>query len=199
MPKPYRGTARLRKARLKKLAALEQKNRRLRRRVRLLRRQVRLAVAGHKKVKPLRARLARAKKAERAWRSYAETVEAEKPLRPWRIEHPEYARIVKGGTRTARTKSPRARGRAKRRVRAALREIRENETREEFRSKLNDLDRSSFDRLSIKQQRRLLEVTRVYPDSIPQDLPDPFVGPNREILWRLSYSTRAGIRLRGRA
>jgi hypothetical protein len=40
-----------------------------------------------------------------------------------------------------------------------------------------------------------MEMLRSYPDSIPKDLPDPFVGRNREAAWRLSYSTRAGIRL----
>jgi hypothetical protein len=71
--------------------------------------------------------------------------------------------------------------------------------REEFRLKLNDRDRSSFDRLSITRQNLVLEVARVYPGSIPRDLPDPFYGPQRETLWRLSYSTRAGIRLRATA
>jgi hypothetical protein len=96
----------------------------------------------------------------------------------------------------ARAKSPNARRRAMQHVSAAQRALREIETREEFRSKLNAVDRTNFDRLSISQQKRLLEVDRIYPDSIPRDLPDPFIGPKREALWRLSYSTRAGIRLR---
>src|SRR5262249_10142069 len=98
-------------------------------------------------------------------------------------------------TNAARAKSPITRRRAKQRVSAAQRAIREIERREEYRSKLNEDDRSNFDRLSIADQKRLLEVERVYPDSIPKDLPDPFVGHRREALWRLSYSTRAGIRL----
>jgi hypothetical protein len=96
----------------------------------------------------------------------------------------------------SRAKSPDARGRAKRRASTAQRAIREIETREEYRSKLNELDRSSFDRLSITDQKRLLEVGREYPGSVPKDLPDPFAGPKREALWRLNYSNRAGIRLR---
>lgn len=94
-----------------------------------------------------------------------------------------------------RAKSRDARARAKRQASAAKRALGAINTREEFRSKLNEADRASFSRLSIKQQKQLLEMTRVYPDSVPKDLPDPFVGPNREALWRLSYSTRAGTRL----
>jgi len=126
---------------------------------------------------------------------------------PYRPGTASYARLRKATLKrraalaqatAARTNSPEVRGRAKRRARVAQRAIQEIETREVFRSKLNDLDRSSFDRLSINEQRRLLEVTRVYPDSVPKDLPDPFVGPKREALWRLNYSTRAGIRLKPR-
>ena len=98
--------------------------------------------------------------------------------------------------RAARTRSPETRRRAKQQASAARRAIRAIETREDYRSKLNDVDRSSFDRLSITRQNLLLAVDREYPDSVPKDLPDPFVGPRREVLWRLSYSTRAGIRLR---
>lgn len=99
----------------------------------------------------------------------------------------------------ARAKSPQARARAKRQVSAAHRALTQIKTREEYRSKLNEAHRASFDRLSIKQQKQLIEVRRVYPDSVPKDLPDPFVGPNRETLWRLSYSTRAGIRQKARS
>jgi hypothetical protein len=81
-------------------------------------------------------------------------------------------------------------------VSAARRALREIETREQFRSELNQVDRGEFDRLSISDQKRLLEVSQVYPDSVPKDAPDPFVGRKREALWHLSYSTRAGIRLR---
>ena len=123
---------------------------------------------------------------------------------PYRPGTASYARLRKAILKrraalakatAARTKSPEARGRAKRRASATQRQIQEIETREKFRAELNDPDRSGFDRLPIKQQKRLLEVERVYPDSVPKDVPDPFVGPKREALWRLSYSTRAGIRL----
>jgi hypothetical protein len=98
----------------------------------------------------------------------------------------------------ARTRSPETRRRAKQRASTARRAIREIETREEYRFKLDETDRAIFDHLSITRQNLLLEVDRVYPDSIPKDLPDPFVGPKREALWHLSYSTRAGIRLGAR-
>ena len=100
--------------------------------------------------------------------------------------------------RASRAKSKEARKRARRRISDAQRALRDIEAREEYRAKLNEADRISFGRLSITLQRRLLEVTRTYPDSVPKDLPDPFVGPKREALWRLNYSTRAGIRLRPR-
>ena len=95
-----------------------------------------------------------------------------------------------------RTKSADARTRAKRRANAVRRALKDIKAREEFRSKLNEADRVSFGRLSIAQQKRLVEIARVFPDNIPKDVPDPFFGPKREALWRLSYSTRAGIRLR---
>ena len=63
-------------------------------------------------------------------------------------------------------------------------------------SKLNEDDRAVFKRMPITRQERLLKIQREYPESVPRDLPDPFAGPQREALWRLSYSTRAGIRLR---
>jgi hypothetical protein len=99
----------------------------------------------------------------------------------------------------ARAKTPETRRRSKQRASAAQRALRAIETREEYRSKLNQHDRSRFDHLSITRQNLILEMQRVYPDSIPRDLPDPFYGPHRETLWRLSYSTRAGIRLRATA
>jgi hypothetical protein len=126
---------------------------------------------------------------------------------PYRPGTESYARLRKATLKrraalaqatAARAKSPKARGRAKRRARAAQQGIQEIEKREEYRSNLNDIDRSSFDRLSIKRQRLVLAVTRKYPDSVPKDLPDPFAGPKREALWRLSYSTRAGIRLKAK-
>jgi hypothetical protein len=95
-----------------------------------------------------------------------------------------------------RSKTPETGRRAKQRATAAQRALRAIETREEFRSKLSEQDRVSFSQMSITQQERLLKIQREFPESIPKDLPDPFVGPQRNVLWRLSYSTRAGIRLR---
>jgi hypothetical protein len=99
----------------------------------------------------------------------------------------------------ARAKTPETRRRSKQRATAAQRALRKIETREEFRSKLNEPDRVAFGRMPIADQERLLKIQRVYPDSVPKDLPDPFVGPHRNDLWRLHYSTRAGIRLRATA
>jgi hypothetical protein len=99
----------------------------------------------------------------------------------------------------ARSKTPETGRRAKRRTAAAQRALRVIEAREEFRSKLNEPDRLSFGQMPITQQERLLKIQREYPESVPKDLPDPFVGPQRDVLWRLSYSTRAGIRLRASA
>jgi len=95
-----------------------------------------------------------------------------------------------------RTKTPETRRRSKQRVSAAHRAMRKIETREEFRSKLTEPERNNFDRLPIARQDQLLTVMREYPDTVPRDIPDPFTGPQRGSLWRLSYATRAGIRLR---
>jgi hypothetical protein len=99
----------------------------------------------------------------------------------------------------ARSKTPETSRRAKQRAAAAQRALRAIETREEFRSKLDEADRAAFGQMPITQQERLLKIQREYPESVPKDLPDPFVGPHREVQWRLSYSTRAGIRLRATA
>jgi hypothetical protein len=99
----------------------------------------------------------------------------------------------------ARSKTPETRRRAKQRATAAQRALQAIETREEFRSKLKESDRVAFGQMQITQQERLIKIQRDYPESVPKDLPDPFVGPQRNVLWRLSYSTRAGIRLRASA
>jgi hypothetical protein len=99
----------------------------------------------------------------------------------------------------ARAKTPETRRRAKQRATAAQRALREIETREEFRSKLTESDRISFNRMPIARQERLKKIVREYPESVPKDIPDPFVGPQRNELWRLNYSTRSGIQLRERA
>jgi hypothetical protein len=127
---------------------------------------------------------------------------------PYRSGTASYARFRKAALKrkaalaeatTARAKTPEKRQRAKRRSTVAQRALRAIETREEFRSNLNESDRAAFGRMSITQQQRLLKIQREYPESVPQDLPDPFEGPQRNVLWRLSYSTRAGIRLRASA
>jgi hypothetical protein len=99
----------------------------------------------------------------------------------------------------ARAKTPEARRRSRQRAATAQRALHAIETREEFRSKLTEGDRGTFDRLSITRQEQLIKVQREYPDTIPRDVPDPFIGPQRASLWRLSYSTRAGIRLKATA
>jgi hypothetical protein len=99
----------------------------------------------------------------------------------------------------ARAKTPETRRRSKQRAAAAQRALRAIETREEYRSKLNERERIDFNQKSISTQEILLKIRREYPDSVPKDLPDPFAGPQRNSLWRLYYATRAGIRLRATA
>ena len=127
---------------------------------------------------------------------------------PYRSGTASYARFRKAALRrksalaqatAARAKTPETGQRAKQRASAAQRALLAIETREEFRSKLSELDRVSFSQMPITRQERLMKIQREYPESVPQDLPDPFVGPQRSVLWRLSYSTRAGIRLRASA
>jgi hypothetical protein len=124
---------------------------------------------------------------------------------PYRSGTASYARFRKAALRrksaltqatAARSKKPETSRRAKQRASAAQRALQAIETREEFRSKLSEPDRVSFSQMPITRQERLMKIQREYPERVPQDLPDPFVGPQRSVLWRLSYSTRAGIRLR---
>jgi hypothetical protein len=132
-----------------------------------------------------------------------------KPRRnPYRPGTASYARFRKATLKrkaalakvnVARAKTPETRRRSKRRASAAERALRAIETREEFRSKLNETDRVAFGRIAIASQERLMKIDREYPDSVRKDLPDPFDGPQRNVLWRLHYSTRAGIRLRATA
>jgi hypothetical protein len=95
-----------------------------------------------------------------------------------------------------RAKAPETRQRAKRQASAARRALRTIEKREELRAKLNEQDRVIFDHLPIARQELFIRAEQEYPGIVPKDVPDPFIGPQREALWRLSYSTRAGIRLR---
>jgi hypothetical protein len=124
------------------------------------------------------------------------------PYRPGTTSH---ARVRAAGLKSraalaaataARAKTPEIRRRAQNQASAAQRAIRAIERRTEFRSQLNENDLRSFDRLSIAQQERMLQVARVFPDYVPADIPDPFTGSQRSASWRLYYATRAGIRLR---
>ena len=127
---------------------------------------------------------------------------------PYRPGTASYARFRKAALKrksalaqatAGRAKTTETGRRARRRATAAQRALRAIETREEFRSRLNETDRAAFGQMSIARQERLLKIQREYPESIPKDLPDPYVGPHRNADWRLSYSTRAGIRLRATA
>jgi hypothetical protein len=99
----------------------------------------------------------------------------------------------------SRAKTPEMRRRARKQTSAAKRALRAIERRTEFRSQLNENDRGTFDRLSIRQQEQILEVAQTFPERVPADIPDPFAGSRRSSSWRLYYSTRAGIRLRALA
>src|SRR5580698_8998943 len=68
----------------------------------------------------------------------------------------------------ARAKTPETHRRAKQRASSAQRALRVIETREEFRSRLGERERGLFDRLSIAQQDRLMQVSREYRDSVPK-------------------------------
>jgi hypothetical protein len=130
---------------------------------------------------------------------------AERRRNPYRPGTPSYAQLHAGALKrkaalgrlnAAGAKTPETRRRARQRASAALRALLAIEVREDYRSKLNAQDRATFDRLTIRQQQQLMAVQREYPGSVPKDLPDSFVGPKREELWQLSYSTRSGIRPR---
>jgi hypothetical protein len=123
---------------------------------------------------------------------------------PYRPGTPSYARFREATLKRRaalaqanadRAKTPEKRRQAKQQAAAAQRALRTVERRDAFRSKLSEHDRRIFDRLPITRQEQFMTVVREYPDSVPMDLPDPFVGPQREPLWRLSYSTRAGIKM----
>jgi hypothetical protein len=100
------------------------------------------------------------------------------------------------GANAARAKAPEKRRRAKKQVSAANQAIRAIERRSEFRSKLNEPNRYTFDHWSIGQQEQFLRVTEAYPSRVPAEAPDPFPGSQRSLSWRLYYSTRAGMRPR---
>jgi hypothetical protein len=68
--------------------------------------------------------------------------------------------------------------------------------REEYRALLSEQGRKDFARLPISEQRRVVAAEQRFPNGIPAEVPDPFVGPSRERLWGLFYATRAGFRQR---
>jgi hypothetical protein len=109
------------------------------------------------------------------------------------------SRAALAAAAAARAKTPEMRRRARKQTSAAHRALRAIERRTGFRSQLNENDLRSFDRMSIAQQERMLQVTRIFPEHVPPDIPDPFIGSQRSSSWRLYYSTRAGIRLRALA
>jgi hypothetical protein len=123
------------------------------------------------------------------------------PYRPGTVSYARFReatlkrRAALARVNAARAKTPETRRRTKQRASAAQRALRAIETREEFRSKLNEGDRVAFGRMPITRQERLMRINREFPESVPKDLPDPFEGPQRDVLWRLNYATRAGIRL----
>jgi hypothetical protein len=131
--------------------------------------------------------------------------ERRNPYRPGTIRYARFReaalkrRAALARVNAARAKTPETRRRSKQRATAAERALRAITAREEYRSKLNERERIDFNRKSISKQEILLKIRREYPDSVPKDLPDPFVGPQRNGLWRLYYATRAGIRLRATA
>jgi hypothetical protein len=142
------------------------------------------------------ARMSRAMRSSRSRRN---------PYRPGTASYARFRKadlkrkLVLAQATAARAKTSETVRHAKQRATTAQRALRAIETREEFRSRLNGSDRADFGQMPIAQQERLIKIQREYPETVPQDLPDPFVGPQRNVLWRLSYSTRAGIRLRASA
>jgi hypothetical protein len=124
---------------------------------------------------------------------------------PYRAGTASYARAREAKLRrrlaldrvnAARAKTPETRRRVKRRILAAQQALRALEEREEYRSHLIEQEREIFGLLPIREQQREVAARQKYPDGIPPEVPDPFVGRNRERMWRLFYATRAGFRHR---
>jgi hypothetical protein len=108
-------------------------------------------------------------------------------------------RLVLAEGRASRATRPETKQRAQRQAATARRALRRIETRAKYRATLSDRDRAEFNALSLKEQDRLRTVTERYPEHVPPEEPDPFPSPHRGSLWRLYYSTRAGIRRRAAA
>jgi hypothetical protein len=64
--------------------------------------------------------------------------------------------------------------------------------------RLGEYNIANLNSLPINDQEKFLNTIQKYPDGIPKDIPDPFEGVSRGVSWRLYYSTRGGIRYRGR-
>jgi hypothetical protein len=97
-----------------------------------------------------------------------------------------------------RAVDPEKRRKSLRRAATARRGLRQIDRRAEFRDQLSERDRVAFSALSIKQQDRFRAAVQRFPEHVPPSDPDPFEErPSyRGSLWRLYYSTRAGIRRR---
>jgi hypothetical protein len=124
---------------------------------------------------------------------------------PYRPGTASYARFRKAAlnrkvalaeANAARAKKPEARLRARKQASAAKRALRAVERRSEFRLKLNEPDRHTFDRWPITKQERFLQVREAYPNGVPADAPDYFAGQQRSLSWRLYYATLTGMRPR---
>jgi hypothetical protein len=70
------------------------------------------------------------------------------------------------------------------------------EGREAYRARLSEQGGRDFGRLPITEQQRIVAVEQRYPGGIPPDVPDPFIGRNRERMWGFLYATRTGHRQR---
>jgi hypothetical protein len=127
------------------------------------------------------------------------------PYRPGTASHAQVReamlkrRATLARANAVRAVTPEARRRMKQRASAAQRALRAIETRQEFRSRLREPERTVFNGLSLSSQDRLLRVSQDFPEGIPSELPDPFAGAKRSETWRLYYATRAGMRQRALA
>jgi hypothetical protein len=124
------------------------------------------------------------------------------PFRPGTASHAQVRegilkrRVTLARANAARATTPETRRRMMQRASAAQRALRVIETRQEYRSRLREHERTVFNGLSLSGQDRLLRVSQDFPEGIPSELPDPFAGTKRSETWRLYYATRAGIRQR---
>ena len=133
--------------------------------------------------------------------------ERRNPYRPGTLSYERHRRAelnrrrALAEARAERAKKPETRQRAQRQAANARRGLRQIETRAEFRNQLSERDRAVFNTLPIKEQNRFRAAVERYPEHVPPSDPDPFEGrPSyRGSLWRLYYSTRAGIRRRAAA